>query len=176
MCRLVTIILLLNISVAAYSQKADSVCIKFNSVTTFLADWKKNTNKLTFPLLEKRQKPKLSHPLFVNGGTFYSSAVKFEDEIISEFGIDNDGKSFFTAYVGIYKTERIDEEGKKLSQKIISCIDRAKWQIGEATEGVNYLYLTYSPVDIVVQILKRKTSQKGYSGLSLTMFRFTPVK
>jgi hypothetical protein len=143
--------------------------------------WKLSDAQIKFPLLAKRDKRKIGSEFFTDGGVYYSSAARFPGEYLSEFGMNSEGKCFYTAYIGVYNKETIDEPGKKLAQKIRDCIWRSDWDINEIEDDSPgskdfYLSMTYKPVDNMVYVMRKKNKDTDNYSLVITMFRFTPLK
>jgi hypothetical protein len=167
-----------------FGQHKDSAqCINLKAIVNQIQEWRKDYTVIKFPLKDKRQKPAIGNGLLERGGldigtgAYYSSNAVLPGEYASEFGIDNEGKCFYTAYMGPYSKEDIDNEGKKLKDVFLSCFHGADWQISDMPDLPNvYLYVSYRRIDIPVQILKMPIKNSDMYRLVITMFRFTPLK
>lgn len=161
-------------------QKDSAQCAKLKAIVNQVQEWRKDYTVIKFPLKDKRQKPAIGHGFLESGGldkgtgAYYSSSATLPGEYASEFGIDNEGKCFYTAYMGPYSKDDIDKEGKKLKDVFLSCINGADWQISDMPDI--YLYVSYRRVDIPVQILKMTIKNSDMYRLVISMFRFTPLK
>jgi len=70
-------------STNAFSQKADSLqCANLNSFIKKLQEWRNSDATVRYPFAEKRETPKMNHPLLGSGRVFYSSAAN-EGEVRS---------------------------------------------------------------------------------------------
>ena len=165
----------------SFGQQKDSAqCTKLKAIVKQMQEWRKDHTDIKFPLKAIRQKPIIGHGFLESGGldkgtgTYYSSNAVLSAEYASEFGIDMEGKCFYTAYLGPYSNNDIDIAGEKLKELFLSCINGPDWLIS-AVPNV-YLSIIYRRIDIPVHIMKMQIKNSDKYKLVITMFRFTPLK
>ncbi|SHI01779.1 hypothetical protein SAMN04488109_6816 [Chryseolinea serpens] len=161
-------------------QEDDVTCGNLKSVVSFLSKWSRKDTVVSYPLLSQRERAKLGHPMLLGDERrFYSSAASLPLEAASEFGIDNDGHCSYTVYFGSYSKDQIDAEGKKLRDRVLSCLKSTDWTIFDDKETLDktqaYLFMSYSRVDIQVAISRTSRKNSDQYWLAMTMFRFTPL-
>lgn len=167
-------LILCSISVLG-QQSSSSGCISLNAIITQMQSWRTNNTAIMHPLSSRRQKPLIGRGL-LTGSTriYYSSSAVIQDEYASELGMDDEGHCSYTAYLGPYSKESIDNKGKRLKDLFLSCIDRVNWKIGD--DPSTYLSISYNPVDVFVSITKMPIKNSDSYRLVVSMFRFTPLK
>ena len=173
--KLISILLFLFI-IAGRNRTIDvSECDKIKTILFKMSTWRKSQSSVSYPLMGKRDRPLLSHPFLLGGNRqYYANGANLYGEYASEFGIDDNGVCSFTARIGPFEAEKIDEKGVGLRNEFLGCVNGAHWQISSIKD--TYLYMTYDSVDVTVSIMKRPISNSTRYALMISMARFTPLK